>query len=74
MSHVKVKMLTTCKGSPDGMVTNVYEEGEVYDMPDSLAEVFLDEMEVAEVFVEEEPEGESDEEPKGESDEHNERF
>ena len=60
MSHVKVKMKVTQKGSPDGIQVVEYEKDEVYTLPDSLAEVFLDELEVAEVFEEEEPKGDSD--------------
>jgi len=39
---VKVKMLRTAKGSPDGIQINVYEEGKVYNIPDDLAKCFFD--------------------------------
>lgn len=40
---MQVKMKSTQKGSPDGITVHTYEKGEVYDLPDSLAEVFLEE-------------------------------
>lgn len=40
---MQVKMKSTQKGSPDGITVNTYEKGEVYDLPDSLAVVFLEE-------------------------------
>lgn len=55
---MKVKMLQTMRGSPDGIRVFRYLEGEIYDeksaphMPESLASVFLSEK-VAEVFDEE---------------------
>ncbi|MGQ9619334.1 MAG: AAA family ATPase, partial [Candidatus Aminicenantia bacterium] len=38
---IRVKMLTTQRGSPDGIRVYEYKEGELYDLPFSLAEVFL---------------------------------
>jgi hypothetical protein len=38
-----VKMLETKLGSPDGIQVNEYKKGEEYDLPSSLAQVFLDE-------------------------------
>jgi hypothetical protein len=34
-------MTKTMQGSPDGIQVNTYETGKVYDLPSSLAEVFL---------------------------------
>lgn len=36
-------MISTRKGSPDGIQVNTYEMGKVYDLPSSLANVFLNE-------------------------------
>jgi hypothetical protein len=48
---MKVKMIKTKKGSPDGFTVCEYLIGESYDIPDDLAKVFI-EMEVAEEFEE----------------------
>jgi hypothetical protein len=55
---VTVLMKQTMKGSPDGITVNVYEEGETYSMPESLAKVFLSEKWAAKVRAEETKEGE----------------
>jgi hypothetical protein len=34
-------MMDTRPGSPDGIQVNVYRAGEVYDLPQRLADVFL---------------------------------
>lgn len=36
-----VRMLRTLPGSPDGVTTRLYRAGEVVDLPDALAELFL---------------------------------
>lgn len=36
-----IKMKETQKGSPNGLVVNTYEKGNEYDLPESLANVFL---------------------------------
>lgn len=38
---MKLKMLSSQNGSSDGFNVVRYAKGEVYDLPDSLAEVFL---------------------------------
>lgn len=38
---MKVRMTQTTKGSPDGIQVNEYEAGKKYDLPESLASVFL---------------------------------
>ena len=38
---VKVRMLTTKAGSPDGIQVLDYQAGQKYDLPESLAVVFL---------------------------------
>lgn len=38
---MKVKMLKTKAGSPDGIEVRTYQEGEVYDLPLSLSDVFI---------------------------------
>lgn len=40
-SFMKVKMSRTCYGSPDGMRVAEYKKGETVDLPDALAEVFV---------------------------------
>lgn len=49
----KVKMLGTEKGSPDGINVRTYEKDKTYDLPKSLADVFLNGMECCE-FVRDE--------------------
>lgn len=39
---MKVKMKQDKKGSPDGIQVIDYKEGKIYDMPDVLAEAFID--------------------------------
>jgi len=40
---IKVRMLSTIKGSPDGICVEEYSEGGVYEIPGRLAGVFLKE-------------------------------
>jgi hypothetical protein len=40
---VKIKMLATKLGSPDGRTVHTYARGEQYELPDDLAKVFVDE-------------------------------
>jgi hypothetical protein len=40
---VKIRMLRTAKGSPDGIQVNEYRQGEIYEVPGRLAEIFLGE-------------------------------
>jgi len=39
---MKVRMLVTKQGSPDGIRVNEYKKGDVVDVPQGLAEVFLE--------------------------------
>lgn len=61
-------MEQTAKGSPDGIEVNVYEKGQVYDLPQSLARIFLD-AGMAEPYeetqTEQEAEHDSDDRPRG---------
>lgn len=41
MTPVKIKMLVTHKGSPDGITVNEYKAGEIYEIPTGLASIFL---------------------------------
>jgi hypothetical protein len=50
---MKIKMLKKTQGSPDGIQVNVYEAGMEYDLPDRLANTFVNQMKVAE-FVKQE--------------------
>lgn len=38
---MKIKMLKTRSGSPDGIIVNTYTSGETVEMPDELAHVFI---------------------------------
>jgi hypothetical protein len=38
---MKIKMLKTRQGSPDGMIVNTYISGESVDVPDELAQIFI---------------------------------
>jgi hypothetical protein len=38
---MRVRMLRTQRGSPDGIASVEYEAGESYDLPASLAQAFL---------------------------------
>jgi hypothetical protein len=40
---VKIKMLETRTGSPDGFTVRSYTKGEQYELPDELANVFVHE-------------------------------
>ena len=51
---MKVQMLVSKKGSPDGMRVFLYESGKEYVLPDRLANVFITEG-WAESVIEHEP-------------------
>ena len=38
---MNVKIVRPCAGSPDGIHVVAYQKGETVDLPDSLAEVFV---------------------------------
>ena len=40
---MKVRMNSTRRGSPDGIAVHEYYKGESYDLPESLAQVFVEE-------------------------------
>ena len=40
---MKIKMLKTVKGSPNGIDILEYESGEIYDLPKELADIFIHE-------------------------------
>lgn len=44
---MKIKMLKTTKGAPDGVTINTYYEDQEYDMPNDLADVFVNQLRVA---------------------------
>lgn len=48
---MKIKMLETTPGSPDGITLKIYEKGNVYDLNDDLANCFF-EMGVCELHEE----------------------
>lgn len=39
---VKIRMKEDAKGAPDHINVQEYKKGKTYDVPDSLAEVFID--------------------------------
>ena len=51
---MKVQMLVSKKGSPDGIRVFLYESGKEYDLPDRLANIFIAEG-WAEKVIEHEP-------------------
>lgn len=56
---MKLKMKVTVPGSEDGITVKIYSEGQIYDIRESLATVFLSENlaeEVSEEVVEEKAE------------------
>ncbi|MDQ0417918.1 hypothetical protein J2Z48_002102 [Croceifilum oryzae] len=40
---MKIRMIHTMSGSPDGLTIYVYEADQIYDLPSSLARIFLEE-------------------------------
>ena len=44
---MKIKMLKKERGSLDGITVKIFEENEIYDVNDSLADVFVNTMKVA---------------------------
>lgn len=42
MNSRKIRMLVTHRGSPDGINVNEYQAGQKYDLPERLAQIFLD--------------------------------
>ena len=52
---IKVKMIATERGSPDGANVLTYLEGEAYTLPDSLARVFCDQIKCAVRVVDDKP-------------------
>lgn len=50
---MKVKMIKTTLGSEDGKTTNSYAEGQVYDMAEKLAKIFVNVLNVAAFLPEE---------------------
>lgn len=40
---MKVKMLKTVRGSPNGFDINEYKSGEIYNLPKELADIFIHE-------------------------------
>jgi len=38
---MRIKMLTTQNGSPDGVSVRQYREGQVYEVPEALGRVFV---------------------------------
>jgi len=51
---MRIKMLSDKKGSPDGLRVVEYKKDQVYDMPNELAIVFIDQLKVAEKHSREE--------------------
>jgi signal peptidase I len=40
---MKIKMLQTVRGSPNGIDINEYKNGEIYNLPKELADIFIHE-------------------------------
>jgi hypothetical protein len=52
---MKIKMLETKQAAPDGFTIATYTEGEVYDLPQSLAEAFIREKWAVKAKTDHEP-------------------
>lgn len=50
-------MLKDAKGSPDGIITRSYNKSNEYDLPESLANAFVNDLKVAKIV---EPDKEPD--------------
>lgn len=55
MNIITVLMLVTQEGSPDGMIVREYAKGEEYNLPASLADVFINILKVAKEVKEDAP-------------------
>lgn len=42
-----IQMIKTATGSPNGISVVTYQQSKIYDIPDTLASVFIDKMKVA---------------------------
>jgi len=60
MDIVRVLMTKTKDGSMDGVTVLTFEKDVEYDLNSDLAEVFVDELEVATIVEPEEPESDPD--------------
>lgn len=49
---VKIKMLKSSRGSEDGIKVKDFKAGEIYLVVESLADVFVGQLHIAEYFVE----------------------
>ena len=50
MNLITVKITKKCKGSPDPVTTRTYMPDEIVDLPEELANVFVNQMETATVY------------------------
>lgn len=44
-------MIQTATGSPDGLSVRTFDKGKQYELPEALAAVFVDQMQVAKYAV-----------------------
>jgi hypothetical protein len=51
IAMVRVLMLRNKSGSPDGVAVNHYEKGKEYDVPEALANLFIETDKVAEAVT-----------------------
>jgi hypothetical protein len=51
MNFVSITMIQTATGSPDGLSVRTFEKGKQYELPEALAAVFVDQMQVAKYAV-----------------------
>jgi hypothetical protein len=51
MNFVSITMIQTATGSPDGLSVRTFDKGKQYELPESLAAVFVDQMQVAKYAV-----------------------
>jgi len=50
---IKIKMLKNSTGSIDGKKVTAFYEGNIYSIPEKLADIFVRQIQVAKYFVEE---------------------
>lgn len=47
MKFVSIMMIQTATGSPDGLSVRTFEKGKQYEVPELLANVFINELQIA---------------------------
>lgn len=50
-----IQMIKTSTGSPNGLSVATYQQNKIYDVPETLALVFVEKMKVAQLVKKQEP-------------------